>query len=100
MRTPIRLTVTDCGCALTASGARMRLRMTASTINRMLPGSLAERHDAHQRRGLDEQRGVRDYQRTTRPKDGTVRDRGPARAIRSPGPPAAIPSAGSSALTS
>jgi hypothetical protein len=32
--------------------------MTASPISRMLPGSLAERHDAHQRPGLDEHRGA------------------------------------------
>jgi hypothetical protein len=32
--------------------------VTASPINRMLPGSLAERHCAHQRPGLDEHRGA------------------------------------------
>jgi len=32
--------------------------MTASPINRMLPGSLAERHEAHQRSALDEHRGA------------------------------------------
>jgi hypothetical protein len=35
-----------------------RTRTTASRISCMLPGSLAERYDAHQRPGLDEQRGV------------------------------------------
>jgi hypothetical protein len=30
-----------------ASGARVKLRTTVSPINRMLPGSLAKRHDAH-----------------------------------------------------
>jgi len=40
-------------CASTVSGAARRLtaRMTASPIRRMLPGSLAEGHDAHQRPG-------------------------------------------------
>src|SRR5713101_5055945 len=41
-------------CPSAASGARLRprVRTTASPISRMLPGSLAERHDAHQRPGL------------------------------------------------
>jgi len=42
-------------CPSTARGARTRLTATttASPISRMLPGSLAEGHDAHQRPGLD-----------------------------------------------
>jgi hypothetical protein len=35
--------------------------MTASPISRMLPGSLADCHDAHQRPGLDEHRGAGQY---------------------------------------
>jgi hypothetical protein len=51
MRSPIRWPFADC-CAPAASGASTRLtRTTASPISRMLPGSLAERHDAHQRPG-------------------------------------------------
>src|SRR5258705_7730043 len=48
-KNPIRGICPAC-CAL-ASGAakRLRARMTASPISRMLPGSLAERRNAHQR---------------------------------------------------
>jgi hypothetical protein len=37
-------------CASPASGARARptVRITASLISRILPGSLADRHEAHQ----------------------------------------------------
>ncbi len=47
-------------CPSTARGARTRLTATttASPISRMLPGSLAEGHDAHQRPGLGEHRVV------------------------------------------
>src|SRR4029453_16675862 len=59
VKTPMRYTFPGC-CASTASGARVRpkMRMTASPISRMLPGSLAEGHYAHQRPGLDEHRGA------------------------------------------
>jgi len=47
---PTRATLAT-SCASTASGARMTLtaRKTASPISRMLPRSLAERYDGHQR---------------------------------------------------
>src|SRR5882724_10228706 len=48
-KNPIRGICPAC-CAL-ASGAakRLRAKMTASPISRMLPGNLAERRNAHQR---------------------------------------------------
>src|SRR5213593_4104547 len=57
-RIPTRAIFSDF-CASTVSGARLMLkaRTTASPISRMLPGSLAEGHDAHQRPGLDETPG-------------------------------------------
>ncbi len=48
LRKPSRYTRAAC-CASVASGAsRLRVRTTASPISRMLRGSLAEGHDAHQ----------------------------------------------------
>jgi CheY-like chemotaxis protein len=53
---PHRATATEClqlgAEAYIGSSVELRVRMTASPISRMLPGSLAEGHQTHQRPGL------------------------------------------------
>src|SRR5439155_24441809 len=71
--------------AASDASARPRARTTASPISGMLPGSLADHYDAHQR-PLDEYRGTGLPQWATSSRL--------AQAIRSPCPPAPAPTAG------
>src|SRR3989442_4852351 len=103
-RIPTRAIFSDF-CASGATGAKNRLevRATASPISRMghlgggrLPGSLAERHDAHQH-GAYARRFQRDEEQAAEAVSHDRRARGLARAIRLCDPPGSESSAESSA---
>src|SRR3989442_7077791 len=95
-RIPTRAIFSDF-CASGATGAKNRLevRATASPISRMghlgggrLPGSLAERHDAHQHSAYA-RRFQRDEEQASEAASHGRKKSGPARATESLHPPAA-----------